>query len=42
VKNGELRADFGYIGSRPPRDRAFTHELEAELDRMGTFLGLQP
>jgi uncharacterized protein YcaQ len=42
VKNGELQADFGYIGARPPRDRAFTHELEAELDRMRTFLGLQP
>jgi uncharacterized protein YcaQ len=42
AENGELRADVGYIGSRPPRDRAFTHELEAELDRMRTFLGLQP
>ena len=42
VKNGELQADFGYVASRPPRERAFTRELEAELDRMRTFLGLQP
>jgi hypothetical protein len=42
VKNGELQADVGYIDSYPPRDRAFTRELEAELDRMRTFLGLSP
>lgn len=40
VKNGELQAEFGYIGS-PPRDRAFKRELEAELDRMRVFLGLR-
>ena len=39
VKNGELKAEFGYIES-PPRDRAFKRELEAELDRMRAFLGL--
>ena len=37
VKNGELRADLG-VGSPPPRDRAFTRELEAELDRLRAFL----
>jgi uncharacterized protein len=42
VKNGELQADFGYVGAPPRHDRAFTRELEAELDRMRTFLGLQP
>ncbi len=41
VKEGELRSEFGYIGS-PPRDRIFQQELEAEVDRMKTFLRLQP
>lgn len=40
VKNGELRSEFGYVGSQP-RDRAFKHELEAELDRLRAFLGLE-
>jgi uncharacterized protein YcaQ len=40
VKNGELKAELGYVES-PPRDRAFKRELEAELDRMGAFLGLE-
>ena len=40
VQNGELRSEFGYIASRPPRDRAFKRELEAELDRMRAFLSL--
>jgi hypothetical protein len=39
VKNGELKADLGYI-EPPPSDRAFQRELEAELDRVRTFLGL--
>jgi uncharacterized protein len=41
VKNGALNSEFGYVGSHPPRDRAFQRELEAELDRMRTFLGLE-
>jgi uncharacterized protein YcaQ len=40
VKNGELESEFGYVES-PPRDRAFKRELEAELDRMRAFLGLE-
>jgi uncharacterized protein YcaQ len=40
VKNGTLQADFGYVDARPPRDRMFTRELDAELDRMRAFLGL--
>lgn len=40
VKNGKLESEFGYIGS-PPRDRAFGRELDAELDRMRAFLGLE-
>jgi uncharacterized protein YcaQ len=41
VKDGELTSEVGYIHS-PPRDRAFKQELDAELDRMKTFLRLQP
>lgn len=40
VKDGELNCEFGYIESRPPRDRAFQRELAAEVERMRIFLGL--
>lgn len=40
VKNGALNSEFGYVGSQP-RDRAFKRELEAELDRLRVFLGLE-
>jgi uncharacterized protein YcaQ len=40
VKNGTLQSDFGYVASRPPRDRAFRRALEDELDRVRVFLGL--
>jgi uncharacterized protein YcaQ len=40
VKNGELKSEFGYVESQPPYDRTFNRELEAELDRMRAFLGL--
>ena len=39
VNNGKLTSDLGYVGGRPPRDRAFKRELEAELERMRSFLG---
>ncbi|HEV2833827.1 MAG TPA: crosslink repair DNA glycosylase YcaQ family protein [Pyrinomonadaceae bacterium] len=39
VKNGALECDIGYVGS-PPRERAFKRELDAELDRLRTFLAL--
>lgn len=39
VKDGALRADIGYIVSAP-RDSHFKSELNAEIDRMQTFLGL--
>ena len=42
VKNGALQAEFGYVGGQPPRGRAFARELDAEVDRLRTFLGLQP
>jgi uncharacterized protein len=40
VANGALRCDVGYVASRP-RERVFTRELAAELDRMRLFLGLE-
>jgi uncharacterized protein YcaQ len=42
VKNGALLADPGYLHSRPPKDRAFQRELDAELARIRFFLGLRP
>jgi len=39
VKNDQLNSEFGYLASLPPRERAFKRELEAELERMRTFLG---
>jgi len=38
VKNGELLVDLGYVDSTPRRDRAFKRELDAELDRMRSFI----
>ena len=40
VKDGELDGDFGYVAKAPRRDRAFARELEAEVERMRSFLGL--
>jgi uncharacterized protein YcaQ len=40
VKDGGLKAEFGYVLGRAPGERAFLRELEAELDRMRSFLGL--
>jgi uncharacterized protein YcaQ len=40
VKNGALQSDVGYVDSRPPGERRFKRELDAELDRMRGFLGL--
>jgi uncharacterized protein YcaQ len=41
VKDGELKADLGYLDGRPPKDREFRSELEAELERVRAFLGLE-
>jgi len=38
MKQGALHAAFGYVDGRPPRDRAFRRQLDAELDRMRAFL----
>ncbi|MCD9088265.1 crosslink repair DNA glycosylase YcaQ family protein [Stenotrophomonas sp. SY1] len=40
VSGGELRSQFGYVDGAAPRDAAFRSALEAELERMGVFLGL--
>ena len=40
VEDGALVSDIGYVAS-PPRDRAYKRELEAELDRVRAFLGLE-
>jgi len=41
VKNGRLEAEFGFVDSSPSREKAFQRELDAELDRMRRFLGLE-
>jgi hypothetical protein len=41
VSHGELQSDFGYVAARPPRDRQFTRELEAEVARLKCFLNLK-
>ena len=38
IKEGHLKAPLGYVAGRPPRDRSFKRELDAELDRMRSFL----
>jgi uncharacterized protein len=40
VTNGDLEAALGYVAGRPPRDRGFRQALDAELERMRTFLRL--
>jgi uncharacterized protein YcaQ len=40
VKNRALSVECGYAAALAPRDRAFKRELEAELERMQAFLGL--
>jgi uncharacterized protein YcaQ len=37
AKNGTLECAIGYAGS-PPRERVFKRELDAEIDRLRTFL----
>jgi uncharacterized protein YcaQ len=39
VTNGRPQPTFGYVESRPPRDRVFKRELEAEVERLQVFLG---
>jgi uncharacterized protein YcaQ len=39
VRDGDLKSELGYVAGKPPRDRMFKRELEAELERMRLFLG---
>jgi uncharacterized protein len=41
ASDGTLTASFGYSNGRAPRDAAFRAELEAELQRMRVFLGIE-
>jgi uncharacterized protein YcaQ len=41
-ENGELSVDLGYTSGRAPRDRAFARALEEEIERLRTFLEIQP
>ena len=38
VQTGVLQAEIGYVDATAPRSRAFTRGLDAEIDRMRTFL----
>ena len=38
TNSGAIEATVGYVSSRPPRDRGFKHELDAEIERMRVFL----
>lgn len=38
VQAGQLQTSFGYVGSAPPRQRAFAAGLEAEVEQMRAFL----
>jgi hypothetical protein len=42
VRDGGLACDFGYVDGRPPRERPFRRELDAEVERVRVFLGLRP
>ena len=42
VVEGRLQADIGYQAGRAPREAAWRGALQAELARMGEFLGLSP
>ena len=39
VRNGRIECTFGYVESQP-RSRAFQRELDAEIDRLRVFLGV--
>jgi uncharacterized protein len=38
VAGGEVKAAFGYVAGRPPRERLFARELAEELERLRRFL----
>jgi uncharacterized protein len=40
VEKGRLKSQFGYVALSAARDRAFKRELDAELDRVRSFLSI--
>jgi len=36
--DGRLQSEVGYVAKAPPKERIFSRELEAELERMRGFL----
>ncbi len=38
VRDGQLAPAFGYVDGAPPPHRSFRHELDAEIERMRSFL----
>jgi len=40
VDDGTLRSELGYVAGSAPRDRTFARELDAELARMRSFIGI--
>ncbi len=38
LRDGAIVAGFGYVAGRPPRVRAFTRALDAEIERVRVFL----
>jgi uncharacterized protein len=41
VEKGRLKSEFGYVESPAPSDPSFKRELDAELDRMRSFLSIR-
>jgi uncharacterized protein len=39
LRESTLHSDFGYAKGHAPRDRAYARELEAELERLRSFMG---
>jgi hypothetical protein len=42
VEAGQLKVACGYVDGRAPAEAGFTDELDSELERLRTFLGLPP
>jgi len=38
MRSGQMHATLGYVAGRPPRERAFKREVDAELERFRAFL----
>jgi uncharacterized protein YcaQ len=40
ISDGRLHTSLGYVEGRPPREKAFARELDAETERLRGFLGM--